>query len=45
MMLEQARAQGYVLRENDYVKSSVVFANGVLKVNGKALGPPQPKAH
>lgn len=44
LMLEQARAQGWLLRDSEYVKSSVAFANGVLKVNGKVLGPTPPKS-
>ena len=39
MMLAQAQAQGYVVRDSDYVKTKVELANGVMKVNGKPLGP------
>jgi len=40
LMLAQMQAQGYVVRDSDYVKSKVEFSNGVLKVNGKVVGPP-----
>ena len=43
LMLDQASAQGFLVRDSAYVKSSVVFTGGVLKVNGKVIGPPQPK--
>jgi uncharacterized protein YdgA (DUF945 family) len=44
VMLDQAQAQGYVVRDGDYVKSNVDFAKGVLTVNGKAVGPGGPGA-
>jgi uncharacterized protein YdgA (DUF945 family) len=38
VMLESAQAQGWVVRDGDYVKGELSFAKGALTVNGKALG-------
>ncbi|HZV93500.1 MAG TPA: YdgA family protein [Caldimonas sp.] len=39
LMIDQAQAQGYLVRDSDYVTSKAEFAGGVLKVNGRELGP------
>ena len=39
LMLGQVQAQGLVVRDNEFVTSRMEFANGVLKVNGKVMGP------
>ena len=38
VMLDNFQAQGYVVRDGDYVKSELSFAKGALTVNGKVLG-------
>ena len=36
-MIDQMAAQGYVVRDGEFVRSNVEFAGGELKVNGKSL--------
>ncbi len=38
VMLEQAQARGYVIRDGDYVKAEMALADGMVTVNGKPLG-------
>ena len=40
MMIGQATAAGYVVREGDLIKTSAAVSNGELSVNGKALALP-----
>ena len=40
VMIDQMAAQGYLVRDGEFVKSSAEFAGGQLKVNGKSLGGP-----
>jgi len=40
VMLDQAQAQGYVVRDGDYVKGEASYAKGALSVNGKPFGSP-----
>ncbi len=37
-MLELGQAQGYLVRDGDYVKSEMSFAKGAMTVNGQPLG-------
>jgi hypothetical protein len=39
VMRDQVQAQGYVVRDGEYVKGEASFAKGALTVNGKPLGP------
>ena len=43
VMLDQAQAQGYLVRDGDYVKGEASYAKGALTVNGKPFGPPAPR--
>ena len=38
VMLDQAQAQSYVVRDGDYVKGEASYAKGALSVNGKPFG-------
>ena len=39
VMLDQAQARGYVVRDGDYVKGEASYAKGALMVNGKPFEP------
>jgi hypothetical protein len=38
VMLDQAEAQGYLVRDGEHVKGEASYAKGVATVNGKPLG-------